>query len=124
MAKEGANIAIADTNVEKADITAQEIQTLGVKTLAIRLDVSDPDEVSSAFTSFINEFEQLDILVNNAALMAEAATDAGDIDVEVRNGVVQLSGFVGSAAEKKRATEVAMGIKGVTKVDNALDIKN
>jgi len=60
----------------------------------------------------------------NAALMAEAATDAGDIDVEVRNGVVQLSGFVGSAEEKKRATEVAMGIKGVTKVDNALDIKN
>jgi osmotically-inducible protein OsmY len=60
----------------------------------------------------------------NAALMAEKDTDAGDIDVEVRNGVVQLSGFVSSAAEKKRATEVAAGIEGVTKVDNALDLKN
>ena len=60
----------------------------------------------------------------NAALMAEKGTDAGDIDVEVRNGVVQLSGFVSSAAEKKRATEIAAGIKGVTKVDNALDLKN
>ena len=60
----------------------------------------------------------------NAALMGDPDTDAGDIDVEVRNGVVQLSGFVSSAAEKKRATEVAMGVKGVKKVDNALDIKN
>jgi hyperosmotically inducible protein len=60
----------------------------------------------------------------NAALMGNSDTDAGDIDVEVREGVVQLSGFVSSAAEKKRATEIAQGVKGVKKVDNALDVKN
>ena len=59
----------------------------------------------------------------NAALMGEKGTDAGDIDVEVRNGVVQLSGFVSSAEEKKLATEIAAGVKGVKKVDNALDLK-
>ena len=59
----------------------------------------------------------------NAALMGEKGTDAGDIDVEGRNGVGQLSGFVSSAEEKKLATEIAAGVKGVKKVDNALDLK-
>ena len=60
----------------------------------------------------------------NAALMSAEATNAGDIDVEVREGVVQLSGFVASAAEKQVATEIAQGVKGVVRVDNALDLKN
>ncbi|HDH00264.1 MAG TPA: SDR family oxidoreductase, partial [Nitrospirae bacterium] len=72
MAKQGANITIADTNLEKAGITAQEIQALGVKGLAIKLDVSNPDDVASAFGTFMNEFGRLDILVNNAGITRDA----------------------------------------------------
>lgn len=45
------------------------------------------------------------------------------IDVETFKGVVQLSGFVDSAATKTRAGEVAAGVSGVKRVQNNLIIK-
>jgi 3-oxoacyl-[acyl-carrier protein] reductase len=68
MAKEGANVCIADINIEKAEATAQEVRALGVKSLAIKLDVSKQEDVSTAFKTFIKEFNTLDILVNNAGI--------------------------------------------------------
>lgn len=68
MAKEGANIAVADTNIEKAETTAQEIKALGVKCIAIKLDVSKQNEVKFAFETFVKEMGRLDILVNNAGI--------------------------------------------------------
>ncbi len=68
MAMEGANVGIADVNIEKAEITAEEIRKLGVKSIAIKLNVSSQDEVISAFEAFTKEFGRLDILVNNAGI--------------------------------------------------------
>ncbi len=68
MAKEGADIGVADVNIESAGKTADEIRALGVKSIAIRLDVSRQNEVSSAFEMFTKEFGALDILVNNAGI--------------------------------------------------------
>lgn len=72
MAEEGANLAVADTNIQKAETTALEIRALGVKCLAIKLDVSKQNEVTSAFETFIKEFGKLDILVNNAGITKDA----------------------------------------------------
>jgi len=72
MAKEGANIAITDVNVEMANAAVQEIAALGVKCLAVKLDVSKEDEVKSAFETFIKEFGRLDILVNNAGITKDS----------------------------------------------------
>lgn len=68
MAGEGANVGIADVNIDKAEIAAEEIRKLGVKSLAIKLNVSSRDEVISAFETFTKEFGRLDILVNNAGI--------------------------------------------------------
>lgn len=72
MAKEGANVAIADTNIGKAETTAHEIEAIGVKGLAIKLDVSKQSEVALAFEAFIKKFGRLDILVNNAGITRDA----------------------------------------------------
>ncbi len=72
MAKEGADIGVVDTDVEKAEITAQSIRALGVKSLAIKLDVSMQTEVARAFGTFVKEFGKLDILVNNAGITRDA----------------------------------------------------
>jgi len=72
MAKEGANIAVADINLESAEATAQEIKSLGVKSIAIDLDVSNTESVSRAFNIFIKEFDTLDILVNNAGITRDS----------------------------------------------------
>lgn len=51
-----------------------------------------------------------------AALLNDPMVSGLAVNVETFKGVVQLSGFVKTEAEKKRAHEVAHGVKGVTKV--------
>jgi hyperosmotically inducible protein len=58
-----------------------------------------------------------------SALIDDPSTKAGDIKVETRAGVVQLSGFVGNQAAKDAATKVAQSVKGVKSVQNGLTIK-
>ncbi len=68
MAREGANVGIADVNIESAENTAAEISSLGVKGIALKLDVSKQDSVTDAFGTFTKEAGSLDILVNNAGI--------------------------------------------------------
>ena len=68
MAREGANVGIADVNIESAENTAGEINALGVKGVAIGIDVSKQESVSEAFGTFTDELGSLDILVNNAGI--------------------------------------------------------
>jgi osmotically-inducible protein OsmY len=49
--------------------------------------------------------------------------DAGSINVEARDSIVQLGGFVSGKAEKDKALATAKGVKGVKSVDDALYIK-
>lgn len=68
MATEGANIGIADINMESAESAAREVSALGVKSVAIKMDVSKQDEVTNAFGTFTKELGKLDVLVNNAGI--------------------------------------------------------
>lgn len=68
MAKEGANVAIADVNMESAEKTAQEVTGLGVRSIAVKVDVSKQDEVTEVFRTVTGELGSLDILVNNAGI--------------------------------------------------------
>ncbi len=68
LAKKGADVAIADINPDEAAQTAQEIARLGVKTMPVRLDVSNSGEVIKTFEAIVKEFGRLDILVNNAGI--------------------------------------------------------
>jgi osmotically-inducible protein OsmY len=43
--------------------------------------------------------------------------------VEVRSGVVQLSGFVSSADEKREAEQIASQVAGVTDVRNSIAVE-
>jgi|SRR5688572_17610477 hyperosmotically inducible protein len=71
--------------------------------------------------------EQVDDTVTTAdvkaALIGDPVTKAGQIDVEVFKGTVQLNGFVDSQASKDRATQLARQSKGVTAVHNNLTVK-
>ena len=59
-----------------------------------------------------------------ASLVQDPTTKARQIEVETYRGVVQLSGFVDTAASKSRAEELAQKTKGVTRVDNNLVVRN
>jgi hyperosmotically inducible periplasmic protein len=58
-----------------------------------------------------------------ASLAADKGTKARDIHVDTKEGVVMLSGTVGSTAEKELAEKDARKIKGVVQVRNDLTVQ-
>jgi hyperosmotically inducible periplasmic protein len=58
-----------------------------------------------------------------AALAGDPRTRAHQVNVETREGVVQLSGFVDTSEAKSTAEELARSVDNVRSVDNELDVK-
>jgi len=59
----------------------------------------------------------------NSALIEDPQVKARQVDVETARGVVQLNGFVDTAAAKDRATSVARSVTGVQQVHNNLVVQ-
>ncbi|PYH83811.1 NAD(P)-binding protein [Aspergillus uvarum CBS 121591] len=76
---------------------AQEIKEEvgeGVKVLPVQLDVSNPEEIKNFVPSLPAEFQEIDVLVNNAGLVKGVAKapeiDAQDVDVMFSTNVTGL----------------------------------
>ena len=68
LAGAGYRVAVAGhSRLEKAEETAAEICGMGGQSLALHLDVSDPDDVAAGVKQVESELGPIDILVNNAA---------------------------------------------------------
>ncbi|MCF5028689.1 L-iditol 2-dehydrogenase [Pseudomonas syringae] len=62
---EGARVAIADIDLQRAQATATE---LGPSAYAVRMDVTDQSSIDQAIAAVVAQAGKLDILINNAAL--------------------------------------------------------
>ncbi len=58
-----------------------------------------------------------------AAVLEEPSLKSAEINVETSKGIVQLTGFVRSRADIKKAVAVAKGVKGVKSVKNDMILK-
>ncbi|MEM5470344.1 L-iditol 2-dehydrogenase [Hoeflea sp. AS60] len=67
--REGARVAIADIDLEKARATAAE---LGEGAIAISMDVTQQSSIESAVSETLAAFGGIDILINNAAIFTAA----------------------------------------------------
>jgi len=68
-ASQGAQIGVADLNIEQAQATAVELQEkYGVKTLALQVNVADFQNANAMIEKATTEFGKIDILVNNAGI--------------------------------------------------------
>ncbi len=68
LASEGANVAIVDVNEEASIATSGEIAAMGVKSFAIKVDVTNFKEMEALVAKTKSEWGSLDILVNNAGI--------------------------------------------------------
>jgi 3-oxoacyl-[acyl-carrier protein] reductase len=73
IARNGAEVCIADLQLEKAQSEAEKLQNHNLKVHAIHLDVTNSAAVESCFASVINTYDHLDILVNNAGVGQQVA---------------------------------------------------
>jgi 3-oxoacyl-[acyl-carrier protein] reductase len=74
----GADVVVADLEraMEGATSVAQEIAAMGRKSLAIKMDVTDYDDVRKGFAAIKSKLGPVSVLVNNAALMGHNVTIA------------------------------------------------
>lgn len=82
--------------------------------------------VAASATAFAGDAHKSDASVTasvKSALIGNDQTKARQINVETRDGVVQLSGFVDSTAAKAAAETAAMNVEGVKQVQNKLLIR-
>ncbi|TCT39083.1 SDR family NAD(P)-dependent oxidoreductase [Martelella mediterranea] len=81
LAKEGANVVVADLNQKHADKTVAEISQAGGNAAAFAVDVGDPKAVESMVQFAIDRFGGLYGAVNNAGI-GGPALPIGDYEIE------------------------------------------
>ena len=64
----GAKVAIMDIDLAKAKQTSEEIVQARGMAIAVKVDISQREEVIAGFQQVLAEFGQIDILVNNAGI--------------------------------------------------------
>jgi NAD(P)-dependent dehydrogenase (short-subunit alcohol dehydrogenase family) len=92
LAEEGADVVVADIDVENANQVVNEIKALGRKALAIRADVTKSQEINGMVEAALDELGEIDILVNNAGGTArEGRSLFHESTEEVRDYVLSLN---------------------------------
>ena len=71
-ASEGAQVVIADYNVEEAKKVETEIIAQGGQAFAIFADVSKQDSVETMVSTIVEKFGKIDVLINNAGITADS----------------------------------------------------
>jgi NAD(P)-dependent dehydrogenase (short-subunit alcohol dehydrogenase family) len=80
LAARGANIAVFDIAHPLAQSSTQEIQALGVKTLALEGDVTRSEDAVRAVDAVVQAWGGLDVLVNNAGIAIQGAAEETSLD--------------------------------------------
>jgi NAD(P)-dependent dehydrogenase (short-subunit alcohol dehydrogenase family) len=73
LAGAGANLVLAARSLDKLQVVADRLAAAGHQAMAIKCDVASPDDVAAAVAAGWERFGRIDVLVNNAGVVAEAA---------------------------------------------------
>ena len=66
LAREGADICLAELDPERGKRAVESLLAMGVRALAVATDASQRDQIENAVATAVSELGRLDILVNNA----------------------------------------------------------
>ncbi|GAA1810685.1 bifunctional aldolase/short-chain dehydrogenase [Nesterenkonia flava] len=109
LAAEGAVVAIADLNLEKAQETAAEIGGPD-KAIGVAVDVSSEEAVQQAVNETLLAFGGLDIVVNNAGLsLSKSLLETTEKDWDLQHNVMAKGSFLVSKTAAKVLIEQGLG---------------
>lgn len=74
-ASAGASVVVGDIVLANAEKVAQDVRAMGMKSLAVKLDVRSADSVNAMVAKAISEFGQVDVLMNNAGVVTNAPAE-------------------------------------------------
>jgi 3-oxoacyl-[acyl-carrier protein] reductase len=81
-AAEGAVVVVVARTLSRLEEVAKAVRAKGGKARAIQTDISDHEQVKRMVAQTMNEFGQIDILVNNAALGTFNNADVVDMNLD------------------------------------------
>lgn len=92
LAKEGMHLVLAARSKDKLDTLADSLyeEHPEIETLAVRCDVSDPDQVDNLMAQAIDTFGHIDVLINNAGVAAKISL-LQEIPVAEINRVIDIN---------------------------------
>ena len=85
----GANLVLADLNLDLASANASELQKDGYQAIAVRVDVTKPDSCREMVEAGLKNFGSLDVLINSAAL--DPKFDASNLSKQGANAFEEYS---------------------------------
>ncbi|MCL0042367.1 3-oxoacyl-[acyl-carrier-protein] reductase [Thermodesulfovibrionales bacterium] len=68
LAQRGVNVVIVGVNIDIAHNASLELEKLGIKSIAVKADVSNASDVNNIFERALREFGRVEILINNAGI--------------------------------------------------------
>src|SRR3546814_2593484 len=102
LAQAGASVVVADLSGDGAQRVSDEISAAGGKAIAVQVDITQPDSVATMVAAATTTYGGVDILVNNAALMAELKSQSAvDVPLAAWNRIldVNLTGALNRSEE-------------------------
>jgi len=71
-AKEGAIVAVGDLNLDAVEAIVAEIRAAGGEAVGYKVDVTNKGQISEMVADLKHRFGRIDVLVNNAGILADA----------------------------------------------------
>ena len=68
LASRGCDVVIGDINLPSAEKTAKKVASYGIQSLALRVDVTQKEDVEHLIKQTVQSFNRIDIFVNNAGI--------------------------------------------------------
>lgn len=92
-ADNGAAVVIADLNEEAAQEVAQSISDAGGRATAVRVDVSNEDDVRYMINQALEHYGKIDVLFNNAGIYAPGKAEETEMEAWQHSLAVNLTGL-------------------------------
>jgi NAD(P)-dependent dehydrogenase (short-subunit alcohol dehydrogenase family) len=89
LAEMGANVVLCARKKERCQQAAEDLQKLGVKTLALACDVRNPADIQQVVDATMAQFSRIDILINNAGTSWGAPVE--EMRLEQWNKVIETN---------------------------------
>lgn len=88
-AEAGANVVVCSRRVAACEEVSQKLKEIGVESLALKCDITNPEDVKNVVNQTVEKFGRIDILVNNSG--ASWGAPAEDMPLEAWQKVMNVN---------------------------------
>ncbi len=128
LAEAGANLVLCARKLEPCEEAAGALREIGVRSLAVGCDVTDPNAVKALVERTVSEFGRVDILINNAGFIWEEPPEKVSLETWNKTLAINATGtFLCSQEAGKHMIKQGAGkiiniasISGLASVDPEL----